>query len=178
MSVVINASTTSGLVMTSDLSGSLQFQNNGVNLPMSGVAPAFAVYSTNSQSVNDNTTAKVQLNVERFDTNNNFDNATNYRFTPTVAGYYQVNGHIAFSGTATGYARAMIFKNGSSYAEGSSSPNNSITGAESTASSVIYLNGSTDYVELYCYLYTGVGALTLQNSSPVNYFNGCLVRGA
>ena len=178
MAVTINASSANGLQMTSDLSGQLQFQNNGVNLPMGGVAPAFSAYSTNAQSLSDNTTTKIQVNTERFDTNNNFDNATNYRFTPTVAGYYQINGQIALNGSSTGYARAAIFKNGSNYAEGTSSPNNNITGAESTVSSVIYLNGSTDYVELYCYLYTGAGAVTLQNTTAVNYLNGSLVRGA
>jgi hypothetical protein len=44
MSVIINASTTSGLVMTSDLSGQLQFANNGVNLPRGGGVPAYSAY--------------------------------------------------------------------------------------------------------------------------------------
>ncbi len=145
-------------------------------IPISG--PAFSAYSSNAQSINSGVTAKIQLNVEVFDTNGNFDPTTNYRFTPTVAGYYQINGQIALNGSAAGYARVAIFKNGSNYSEGSSAPNNTITGAESTVSTLVYMNGSTDYVELYCYLYTGAGAVSLQNSSAVNYFSGALVRSA
>lgn len=145
-------------------------------VPVNG--PAFSAYSTNAQSINSGVTAKIQLNTEVFDTNSNFDNTTNYRFTPTVAGYYQINGQIALNGSSVGYARVMIFKNGTSYAEGNSGPNNTITGAESTVSSIVYMNGSTDYVEMYCYLYTGAGALSLQNSSQVNYFNGAMIRSA
>jgi hypothetical protein len=140
--------------------------------------PAFSVYSTNAQSISSGATAKIQLNTEVFDTAAAFDSTTNYRFFPLVAGYYQINGQIALNGGATGVARAMLFKNGAGYAEGNSVPNNTVTGAETTISSVVYFNGSTDYVELYCYLYTGAGALTLQNSSSVNYFSGAMIRSA
>ena len=34
MATIINASNSSGLTLTSDLSGNLQFQNNGIALPM------------------------------------------------------------------------------------------------------------------------------------------------
>ena len=148
------------------------------NATMAVNGPAFSAYSTNAQSISSGTTVKIQLNTEVFDTANAFDSTTNYRFTPLIAGYYQVNGQVALNGGATGQARAMIYKNGSTYQEGSSIPNNTITGAETTISTIIYLNGSTDYIELYCYLYTGAGALTLQNSSAVNYFSGAMVRSA
>jgi hypothetical protein len=143
-----------------------------------GTGPAFSAYSSNAQSINSGVTAKIQLNVEVFDTNSNFDPTTNYRFQPTVAGYYQINGQLAFNGGATGYAKPILYKTGSPYVEGTSVPNNTITGAECSVSSLIYLNGSTDYVELYCYLYTGATALSLQNSSALNYLNGALVRAA
>jgi hypothetical protein len=45
-------------------------------------------------TITSNTFTKVQINTEEFDTNSNFDSTTNYRFTPTVAGYYQVNGSV------------------------------------------------------------------------------------
>ena len=143
-----------------------------------GGTPAFSVYSSNAQSISSGATAKIQLNNKVFDTATAFDATTNYRFTPQIAGYYQLNGQVALNGGATGYARLQIFKNGGSVAEGNSVPNNTITGAETTVSTIVYLNGSTDYVELYCYLYTGTTALTLQNSSTTNYFTGALIRGA
>lgn len=162
----INLPDSNGTILTTATAG----------VPVNG--PAFSAYSSSAQSINSNTTSKIQLNVEVFDTNSNFDPTTNYRFTPTVAGYYQINGQIALQGSAAGYARSAIFKNGTNYAEGASSPNNTITGAEASVAAIVYMNGSTDYVELYCYMYTGAGALNLQNSSAVNYFSGALIRSA
>jgi hypothetical protein len=59
-----------------------------------GTGPAFSVYSTANQVTATVTYTKIQLNTENFDTNNNFDSTTNYRFTPTVAGYYQISGAV------------------------------------------------------------------------------------
>ena len=50
--------------------------------------PAFEAYLSSSQSVSDNVQTKVQIDTKVFDTNNAYDNSTNYRFTPGVAGKY------------------------------------------------------------------------------------------
>ena len=42
------------------------------------------------QSINATTYTKIQFNTEVYDTDGEFDNATNYRFTASVAGYYSV----------------------------------------------------------------------------------------
>ena len=167
MSVTINASTTSGLVMTSDLSGNLQFQNNGVNLPMGGVAPAFSATSSGGQSFSNGTFTKVQINTKVFDTNNNFDSTTNYRFTPTVAGYYQVNSNWFISSVINGSA-ISIYKNGSETFRG-------FTGSAQyyVGSCLVFLNGSTDYIELW--FFNGNGG---SFSSSGATFQACLVRGA
>ena len=140
--------------------------------------PAFSAYSSNGQTINSGATSKIQLNNKVFDTASAFDATTNYRFTPQVAGYYQINGQIAFNGGSVGVAQAYIYKNGSTYQLGNSAPNNGITGAQTTVSTILYLNGSTDYVELYCYLYTGTTGISLQNSSTLNYLTGALIRGS
>jgi hypothetical protein len=175
MATIINASNSTGLTLTSDLSGTLQFQNNGVNLPMSGVAPAFRAYSSGNQSVTTGTFTKITLNNETFDTNNNFDSTTNYRFTPTVAGYYQINAQVFFSGFAGGYIQLGLFKNGSIYGYGSVALNNTTLGGQVVVSDVIYLNGSTDYVELFGWQNSSA---TLNTFTSGNYMSGCLVRGA
>ena len=176
MAVTINASTSAGLVMTSDLSGVLTLQQNGVSLPNGGVAPAFSAYANNSQTITASTFTKVQLNTEEFDTNNNFDSATNYRFTPTVAGYYQINGQTNATSTST-LTRIIpaIYKNGTAYKYGSDI---TATDSRSSISSLVYLNGSTDYIEYYVLL-NGTGVLSTSITAIIdNYFNGCLVRGA
>jgi hypothetical protein len=77
--------------------------------------PAFSAYLSSSQSISSSTFTKVQCNTEEFDTNSNYDNATNYRFTPTVAGYYQISGCINFSSTTKAEFLTTIYKNGSEF---------------------------------------------------------------
>ena len=118
MSVIINASSTSGLVISNDMSGTLQFQQNGVNLPMSGVAPAFGVYpgSGTPQNITSGSQQKVLFQVEEYDTNNNFASS---RFTPTVPGYYQLNAAVRLDGSyGTGESMITIWKNGAEHKRG------------------------------------------------------------
>jgi len=175
MTTIINASTSSGLVFTADQSGTLQFQNNGVNLPMSGVAPAFAAYATASQSITNNTPTKVTLDTEIFDTNNNFASS---RFTPTVAGYYQLNGVVRVTGTSLTGAIAEIYKNGSVYCYGQAFDGTSTISAQVVVSEIIYLNGTTDYVELWGYITATSPAFGYAATYINCRFNGCLLRGA
>jgi hypothetical protein len=168
MSVIINASTTSGLVMTSDLSGQLQFQNNGVNLPMGGVAPAFSATPSGVQAAPTiSTWTKVTVDTELFDTNNNYASS---RFTPTVAGYYQLNGAVVFGSGTSGLRSVAIYKNGVSAAQGTTLDTSSFNLLVST---LVYLNGTTDYVELYVFT---VNTSTVGGGTT--YFTGCLIRGA
>jgi hypothetical protein len=175
MTTILNASTSAGLIITPDTSGNIQLQYNGQ------AAPAFFVYcSAVNQTFSSNTWTKVNLDTEVFDTNNNF---ASYRFTPTVAGYYQINGCVHLSNT-TNYATQMqcgIYKNGVLYLMQGfnfSSGGSQMNDARCVASGVLYLNGSTDYVELYAYETAGgtpaiVGADTYKTS-----MSGCLLRGA
>ena len=47
-------------------------------------------YRSTTQSVNSGSLTKVQLDTESFDVGSDFDNATNYRFTAPVTGYYAI----------------------------------------------------------------------------------------
>jgi hypothetical protein len=136
--------------------------------------PAFSAYYTGAgQSIATATFVKIILNTEEFDTNNNFDSTTNYRFTPTVAGYYQINGQAAFTTFVAG-GEVAIFKNGSQYKNG----NNANPMVWATVSALIYLNGTTDYVELYAAQISGSTQTTTSTNIANNYFNGVLVRAA
>jgi hypothetical protein len=177
MAVTINASSVSGLQMTSDLSGVLTFQQNGVSLPNGGVAPAFSAYRVGTQSITSSTWTKVQLSSEEFDTNSNYDNATNYRFTPTVAGYYQVNGSVKTSGSSISYALVGVYKNGVIYKEGCPQAYTATAQNAPIVSCLVYLNGSTDYIELYGFVTAGAG-VGFDCAQVNTYFQACLVRGA
>ena len=76
--------------------------------------PAFLAYLSADTTVNDNTQTKVQCNTERYDTDSKYDNSTNYRFTPTVAGKYYLYGAVCYSGTDELYRTTVsIYVNGS-----------------------------------------------------------------
>jgi hypothetical protein len=130
-------------------------------------APAFSAYRSGTQATTSNTYTKVQLNAENFDTNNNYDSTTNYRFTPTVAGYYLCTGQIQTSGGT--YVETDIYKNGVS--NGFSQ----ISGAWGIPTTqLISMNGSTDYIELYGFISTNTNIQT----GVSTYFQAFLARSA
>jgi hypothetical protein len=141
-----------------------------------GTGPAFSAYINASQSIPNATYTKLQLNTKEFDTNSNYDNVTNYRFLPTVAGYYQINGQYGPSGAATGLNSCAIYKNGSVFKYGSTGSNSTVSIA-SNVSALISFNGSTDYVELWVFQSSGGAQGTIATATS-NYFQGFLVRAA
>ena len=192
MSSTINASTASGggVITTADASGILQLQTAGVtgltidasqNVTLAkgltvgaSAAPAFSAYQSIAQTITAVTVTKLQFQSEEFDTANCFDNATNYRFTPNVAGYYQVSGGETITTAPCGH-QLVVYKNGSAFKRIFASTGGALTDA-AYGSCLIYLNGSTDYIELY------VTYLTVTNNisaSPTNtYFSAFLARSA
>lgn len=110
--------------------------------------PAFAAQgSLISPAVNVST--KAPITTEVFDTNGNYD-AANSRFTPTVAGYYQVN---ADGGNRVALATFGIYisimKNNATVFGQGGSTGNDVTFARGQASALVYMNGTTDYLEVY-----------------------------
>jgi len=143
----------------------------GLASNVAGNGPAFSAYPSGSQSVTANTFTKLQYNTKEFDTNSNYDNATNYRFQPTVAGYYSFTAGAILS-TVVSRVILSFYKNGTSFkAFDISYVLNTVSGA-----SLIYLNGSTDYVELYGFA-TGTTPAFF-NSSIYAFFQASLVRAA
>ena len=141
----------------------------------SGAAPTFGAYLASNQSITSGVITKVNIDTEEWDTNSNFAAG---RFTPTVAGYYQINGGIYLAGVANTQSAGFvyIYKNGSAYKQSSAGlySYSSISSGNGTISSLVYLNGSTDYVELW-----GMNVQTgpvFGGGSGLTYFNGAFVR--
>ena len=109
--------------------------------------PAFIAYLT-SQSISSATETKLQFNSEVLDTDNCFDSTTNYRFTPTTAGYYLLSLTTGGAAIST-YAGVIIKKNGSTSLYVYDATTNSSYMEGSTI--IVYFNGTTDYVEAYVY---------------------------
>jgi hypothetical protein len=168
---------------TMTLAGPATSSNQTITIPdatgtmmVSGNMPAFSAYANTSQTITASTFTKVQVNTEEFDTNSYYDNATNYRFTPLIAGYYQVNGQTNGSSTVT-LTRIIpaIYKNGSVFKYGTDI---TATDARSNVSALVYLNGSTDYIEYYVLL-NGTGTLSTGITAVLdNYFQAAMIRGA
>jgi hypothetical protein len=138
--------------------------------------PAFRAIASASQTLTSNTWTKVTLGTEAWDTNNNFNTST-YRFTPTVAGYYQINGGYSFGPTAVvGYTLiASIYKNNSETIRGGEMYSLNATFNQSHVSGVLYMNGSTDYIELYIIV---VGGGVSTGSTDLSFMDATLVRSA
>lgn len=115
--------------------------------------PAFEAYLSSTQSISDGVSTKVNIDTENFDTNSNF--ASN-KFTPTVAGKYFIYGStVGYAGAVSDLvsSQAMIYKNGSYHAGGEENYNtNLIQRSYNTVSTIVDMNGSSDYVELYGYV--------------------------
>ena len=145
----------------------------GIVLP-TGASPAFSVSKNANQSISGSTWTKISFQTKEFDTNSNFDNTTNYRFTPTVAGYYQISGCAWMGGQPQ--QRVTVWKNGTYYITGAVTANGGGYNNSSFVSCLVYLNGSTDYIELYAY--EAGGAQTIDSSLQDTYFQGVMVRSA
>ena len=133
--------------------------------------PAFEAYQTSTQTLTTLVITKAQLGTERFDTDNCYDNSTNYRFTPTVAGKYYVYSQIVLYGTSDlDRARTFIYKNGSQYSRGTVDPVNSTPMNQTSVgvSSVINMNGSSDYLEIFVET-QGAATLNIPNGTD-SYF--------
>lgn len=147
---------------------------------LNAAGPAFSAYASATQTVTLNTATKVAIDTEEFDTNNNFDTTTN-RFTPTVAGYYQVNGILRGSvATTFTVCNVTIYKNGAGYKSTNISGTLGAASANTIpVSAIIYMNGTTDYLELWGSI-NGTGAATFVATSSVacSSFSAVLVRGA
>lgn len=131
--------------------------------------PAFEANLSANQNISDATYVKVQFNTEVFDTDNCYDNSTNYRFTPTVAGKYFVYSRLQLDSQAgsnfdQGFNR--IYKNGSVYSQtqmnmGNNLPENIMLNCHAT----IDMNGSSDYIEIFAYLNDTSGTPTVRGTS-------------
>jgi hypothetical protein len=179
MASIITATVASGLTQSADNSGVLQLASgtgNLVTVPsvtgtamVSGNMPAFAAHPSVNQAVTTNVNTKILFQTELFDTNSNFASS---RFTPTVAGYYQINLYLS-PNTANTRMLVMVYKNGSRFAIFADMAVNANTNGGST---IIYFNGTTDYVEGWGFL-TGTGP-EWNSASDSTFFSGCLVRSA
>jgi hypothetical protein len=153
-----------------NVTGAVSGSHSDLNALTEG--PVFRAKRTSNQSVTSNVSTKVQLPTEDFDVGGFFDSATNYRFQPTTAGYYQINCAVYVTGTSITTVITSLQKNGVEIAGAFMT----VPGAgdhKLAVSDVVQLNGSTDYIELW-----GTGVGTSPNFGTGSYLSGALIRPA
>lgn len=160
----INLPDSNGTILTTATAG----------VPVNG--PAFSAYPNASVSVANTTFTKLLFQVEEFDTNSSFSSS---RFTPTVAGYYQINGMVSIQGSnpASGIMLLSLYKNGARFLDGNQVPFAS-NSPKILLSTLVYLNGSSDYVELYGFQSSGGTVNFLASGLTEGYFQASMVRSA
>ena len=139
---------------------------------VAGNGPAFSVGLAGTQSISAGVTTKLTWDTEEYDTANCF---SSNRFTPNVAGYYQINFSVYTPTTSTNQ-NIFIYKNGAAYKQMSYQPG-STQWLMWGNSLQVYLNGTTDYIEVYIGMQSG-GVVGNNAGTTYNYFQGHLARAA
>ena len=140
--------------------------------------PLFRAYMSANQTLVDSTTTKIAFDAETIDVGSCYD-TTNYRFLPSVAGYYWISCTSKFGSNGGDYNQlnGYFYKNGALYSRFlTMDPDGSYHMVSSA--DLIYLNGSTDYVEVF-------GRVSVNSGTPYAYggdstggalFSGYLVK--
>ncbi len=140
--------------------------------------PAFAAQLSGNQALSTGSATKINFNSEDLDTNSAYDNSTNYRFTPGIAGYYFVYALLPFDEVADGKdAYCMIYKNGSHFFSDTNSTGKGTCLLAVSVSATIYLDAD-DYVEIYGQHSHGSNRNVIGNSSTEAFFGAFRISGA
>lgn len=152
------------------VSGQVQVQNN---------MPAFSAYLSGSQSISNNTATKVTFQLEEFDTSSSYDTLT-YKFQPNVAGYYKITSHLFYNlGVTSIVMLNFLYKNGSVIKNFYGGGTNNSGYFASEINALVYMNGTTDYLEVYTQQNSGSTQLLGSGGGAGNtWFSGALVRTA
>ena len=127
-------------------------------------APSFSARISSDQTVTANTYTKMACATEDWDTDSKYDATTNYRFTPTVAGYYQFN--LGMRGNSSTTNIIALYKNGAIWKRKISG------GHQYAALSIVVTADSDDYFEAYGYT-TGT---TFDATDTNNWFQAHYIR--
>jgi hypothetical protein len=130
-------------------------------------AIAFAVSKTTAQTVPANSEQVVTFDVADINPQNYFDTVTS-RYTPEIAGYYNFSATLTVS-SVTITTSVAIYKNGIQACRGTCGQSES--SATGTITDVIYMNGTTDYVDVRCTTGGGTGPIFTGQT----FFSGSLV---
>ena len=172
-----------------NLSGTVPIANGGTGattLAGAGldVESAFMAYLSAAQTgIADGVETKVQFNTVLYQSGSDYDNSTNYRWTPTTSGKYIIYAQISYySGFVSNvyFLQATIQRNGANIGYKDMDYRNNQTGYGGTLSmmTTASMNGSSDYCEAFGYM-TGANVTAQQFNGGINtsYFGAYKLIG-
>ena len=174
-----SATLTTALPITSGGTGGTSFSAAGL-----ANTPSFFAFLSSNQTITSGAATKVQFNTEVLDTDNTYDNSTNYRFTPGVAGkYYIYSGGLCGAGSENlTEAEMYIYVNGSTTNSSKTSFNhqNQRANVVTPYTCMVVDASATDYFEVYATITDSSGNPSLFGDSNQRrtYFGAYKLIGA
>lgn len=132
--------------------------------------PLVQANNTSGQTFSAATTTKVLFQNASVDTNTCFSSST---FTPNVAGYYLIYAQISPTANSSQEITLQLAKNGSSINRLARQPGNASYAIYFGGTMLVYCNGSTDYIEIFCFTQG-----TFTSETPYTTFSATFVRNA
>jgi len=148
--------------------------------PISVANPAFRVGLSADQTMSHSTYTKLNYDFVQHDVGGYYDNTTNYRYQPLIAGYYQFNvGQMEYSNLDVYDFIIAFYKNGASHLQSRlrvtvpGVDNEDVYASILNASDVIHMNGTTDYLEVYMRSTSEDGSGTMKAWGGTDANNQC-----
>ena len=141
--------------------------------------PAFRIKRSADQTgLSDASFTKVQFDDEVFDNGGYYDNSTNYRYTPLIAGYYYFQTTMQITGTTVTQITPALYKNGAAIQWGGMTQADTMTTSFGTVDAVVHMNGSSDYMEAFIFVEVASGTVTVEGADEYrSTFSGALLSG-
>jgi hypothetical protein len=164
----ISSSSTSGTALSIDA--------NNLVFPK---VPVFEVIKTTNQTLSSGSWSKITFDSESYDTASFYDLA-NSKFQPTIAGYYHINLCLFFGNGTNTAALSYLYKNGAIHRQIASlyHSSQSLDDYGIAGGALVYMNGTTDYIEAYSYIVGTARVVNGNASGESSIMSGHLVSAA
>ncbi|MDB4312106.1 hypothetical protein N9937_01620 [bacterium] len=167
---ILNAHILNGTIATAKLSDG--------GIPSAAQVAGFRVHLGSNQSLADTVVTKIELDTVDLDGNSDYDEVTNFRFTPTVAGWYYIGGQAEIMDLDDGSTFILSVKrNGVVIASTQLFSCRADSDFTAVTGNLVQFNGTTDYVEMFGQQNNG-GALNLNGATSDTFMYGHLVAKA
>jgi hypothetical protein len=141
--------------------------------PATATGSAFSAVQTSVQTLT-STPSKLLYQTELLDSDNSFDSS---RFTPKVAGWYLITSRMAVDSTTLAIS-CRLYKNGALLRQGVYLEATGNSYPAVTLNEFVYMNGTTDYLEIYGTSVTSRATAGAAAPYYSNTFSGFFVRSS